>query len=886
LDVPPVSFQIAVGDYDEVLEWYNKGLIDVAVLAASPLEELLMQAGSYDKQQIMNSYLGTVERDYEYQPTSGPDSSPGCPTAPPMPDPHYYESIAVVNKLSGYNSFEDLKWDSGRAKFWFVRPYSLSGYLLPKAFLTAAEIPSKDTFVYQHDTALDRLNAMTGKEPKPEDVKHIVFFTYKRAKLPCNLRVLSSDSSVSRSVRLSTPIPMDSVLVNTQLPDEDRRARIFSMMRRILRIPKMHNKSTIHIATDLRKEEWLAGFEALPPAVAGVALPGPSNRRARVSVCQIMEDLEKYKNGGLAPRLAVVFSGGGAKCAYQVGVIEEIEERFARGLSACRPPSPRPENGPPFTPTIDLVVGTSGGAINALQTAMKWSSAPSKPMETFWIGLDQSAILSPSWRLRLEMGLGLALLGVCACIILSLVLIRPVRRDVVALIVLSLVVQTALLVYLTLYLSLFYLLLLEFFVAVLIGALILSPAIRPANRPLKNHLRSAGRAMVWLAILEMLVLILGWSIGQFGRHSGVQWSFLDRTSSSAQHLWAACNIFAWWSVPFLFAIGLICIKVHRLSTVRMSILATLGIIMFAVGLLLVGSVLWREQSISSSKGMKRAAVSTFPALLRTLQKFNPSIRQQETLADLSEAIVTDGLLKRDLIITVSQTSLIDSPTIPEDLYFYYRASCPSQGTTNAVPLDRRFISFDLNKDKLLPVALGSGTIFPFFPAQPLKGVVLGRGGYCENAKDAGEAQQKPIDLTVVDGGFIHNKPIGAAISWKATHVILINASGTKPSKPPTTFKANSEFAFDYLYEQAQRADTATEGAAQVYELRPSSECLRANGFHCTGEQLLPDPDLDVFDFSQSLMRRAIEAGKRDVTSEVPLFTRIPGPPVFLSATVQ
>lgn len=58
-------------------------------------------------------------------------------------------------------------------------------------------------------------------------------------------------------------------------------------------------------------------------------------------------------------RVALVLSGGGAKCAYQLGAVEVIEDRLKRAQEENRAPRP----------SIDLVVGTSGGAINALTIA-------------------------------------------------------------------------------------------------------------------------------------------------------------------------------------------------------------------------------------------------------------------------------------------------------------------------------------------------------------------------------------------------------------------------------------------------------------------------------------------------------------------------------------
>src|SRR2546427_13201996 len=40
-----VSFELAVGSYDDVLAWYKDGLIDAAILSAGPVAELLSSDG-------------------------------------------------------------------------------------------------------------------------------------------------------------------------------------------------------------------------------------------------------------------------------------------------------------------------------------------------------------------------------------------------------------------------------------------------------------------------------------------------------------------------------------------------------------------------------------------------------------------------------------------------------------------------------------------------------------------------------------------------------------------------------------------------------------------------------------------------------------------------
>ena len=85
--------------------------------------------------------------------------------------------------------------------------------------------------------------------------------------------------------------------------------------------------------------------------------------------------------GATVPRIAVVFSGGGAKCSYQVGAIRAVEEK----LSEIR----KKLNAPNID--IDLVVGTSGGALNALPVALGISALPESlgDFSQVWEELDQ-----------------------------------------------------------------------------------------------------------------------------------------------------------------------------------------------------------------------------------------------------------------------------------------------------------------------------------------------------------------------------------------------------------------------------------------------------------------------------------------------------------------
>jgi predicted acylesterase/phospholipase RssA len=107
------------------------------------------------------------------------------------------------------------------------------------------------------------------------------------------------------------------------------------------------------------------------------------------------------KKTELAPRLAIVLSGGGAKCAYQLGAVEVIEDKLdassAKGNNL----------------KIDLVVGTSGGAINALTVAAGATSNQSTKrgaLHSTWQNFGQTEILKPSDSFRRLIGVTVGIL--------------------------------------------------------------------------------------------------------------------------------------------------------------------------------------------------------------------------------------------------------------------------------------------------------------------------------------------------------------------------------------------------------------------------------------------------------------------------------------------
>jgi NTE family protein len=96
-------------------------------------------------------------------------------------------------------------------------------------------------------------------------------------------------------------------------------------------------------------------------------------------------------------RVAIILSGGGARGAYEVGVLSYVLDGFARLRGA--------------PPRIDVLCGTSVGAINACFLAAHLADATSgiRRLVDLWTGIDLTGVLG--FGLRQAMGLHRVVLG-------------------------------------------------------------------------------------------------------------------------------------------------------------------------------------------------------------------------------------------------------------------------------------------------------------------------------------------------------------------------------------------------------------------------------------------------------------------------------------------
>ncbi len=349
------SVDLTLGTYDEVLHWFRKGWIDAAVVTP----------GVYAQMLALRDRGGDVPS-FRYLGTRGPRPS--------------YASLAVVRRDSAVRSLADLA--QIRSELLFVHRLSAAGRIVPLQALAALGISDfEEKFTFSHSESLRRLLE------SPEGSTRVAFVwdgALDADALPpkdrARLRVLGS-----------TPLPDGNPIA---IPEDAL----------IVRTAKTMPEFELGVAAANQAFSDY-GFEPIPDqenAYRRLLANEPAARgdpnASHFSLDEIGWMLRGYResHANQEPRVALVLSGGGAKCAYQVGVLRALESELAQ-----------------WGVDIDLVVGTSGGAINAVPAAMGMFATPEgrSRVERLWRGLDQRDIVRVSRGGRLIHGIWVALVG-------------------------------------------------------------------------------------------------------------------------------------------------------------------------------------------------------------------------------------------------------------------------------------------------------------------------------------------------------------------------------------------------------------------------------------------------------------------------------------------
>ncbi len=656
-----LKFQIAPGTYGDILHWMNEGLIDLAVATPAVFAE----------NQFKKNKDGPAEKRFEYLATLDmrPARGPWALEQRRREGHHFtYRAVCVVPSDAPWKNFAELAADKGRneVRFVFADPLSVSGRIVPEFAMRAAGIvPDRKSvrYAFSH-TGVLRLLA----EKKPglklvgfvwdDAVSGVVELEGKLKKLP--FPELENIELPHDVIAVRSGLPEKELVSATLLNYRDPAGRLF--------MEKLENGG----AEYARILEWSNA----------IGLSYRASELQTVSLDEIGQILQHYsKSQPSPPRLALVLSGGGAKCSYQAGAIAAIEEKLERTKEVFKD----------VKFDIDMVVGTSGGAVNALPVAMgvTKTAAGREELKRVWSKLDQRVILRPSGLVRAMSGLWLVLLE--AGLLLMLVRWLCSSADNHA--------------------PLYFRLLIA--MAVLQGALAAVP-VTPWKALGENHI--IHHVWLWfdIAIRASIFPLFLFALGGY---------FIQK------RLRGRGKSLHFKSVPLV------------LISIAMLVL---------LPIMLLTALFFFSETLSGGEGLESTLADSFQPLVElalSSKKLPPlSISPAENPAarfkTMSRRIFFDGLLARDLVVTAN--ALEQSRAIlPSDLYFY------SWRSQKKSIFGERGVRLDDYPDLLIDIIMGSSSVFPIFPPRRLDDFPA--AGERVELVDGGFAHNSPIEAAVLRG---------------------------------------------------------------------------------------------------------------------------------------
>src|ERR1041384_7631479 len=256
----PVAFKLVIGSYDEVYHWYKSDQIDLAVMNPGPLALLLNE---YGHEVLAKGFVGTRG----IVPGATAIASEAGQVASDR-----YSSVMLVNR-EAIKVFEpslaeketlsepeakriiDLvlnKTRQGQAYFFFVHPFSTSGYIFPRKFLkekTGVDLTPDDyELTESHTVSLNEIRKANNSNGR---LKVAFVSDYLQATKDVK------DVLVIRSGELNTKIVQDALLFT---PDfVQRESADLEGVKELLR--SSIGETTFNLSTDLN--EWWKPYEEI-----------------------------------------------------------------------------------------------------------------------------------------------------------------------------------------------------------------------------------------------------------------------------------------------------------------------------------------------------------------------------------------------------------------------------------------------------------------------------------------------------------------------------------------------------------------------------------------------------------------------------------------------
>jgi predicted acylesterase/phospholipase RssA/ABC-type phosphate/phosphonate transport system substrate-binding protein len=393
------TFSLATGTYGDLVHWMDQGQLDLAMVTAGVFAEYHFNPRKNPGREEFD-YLASLNTSSD---VIGQDTN--LDTLPPR---HYsYHGVCVVPQNSPWQNIADLKKsaDQDDVEFLFVDPLSTSGHIVPANMLRGAGIiPRRDVsrFTFSHTESLRLLNHQSAKRQR---VAFVWDGMLKRVpELQKSIRVLPFPALDSVS------LPNDIVAIRRNFSEKEELKKL------LLSYLDSRNRPLMESLPNTMEE-----IATIARWTNDLGIHSSTESRQLVTLDEIGRILlHATRSASAKPKLAVVLSGGGAKCAYQAGAVCALEEkleilRLSSGVSSL---------------DIDLVVGTSGGAFNTMPIALgaTRSDAGRKDLQEMWKSLDQRKMIKPSLPVRFSLGLWVGLLQGVLLYLLIWPLIRNGRK--------------------------------------------------------------------------------------------------------------------------------------------------------------------------------------------------------------------------------------------------------------------------------------------------------------------------------------------------------------------------------------------------------------------------------------------------------------------------
>ncbi|MBH57755.1 MAG: hypothetical protein CMJ82_11280 [Planctomycetaceae bacterium] len=656
---PPIRFQVATGSYREVAHWLQSDEIDVALLTAGGYVRGILQSNMADEFE----YLATMDA----RPAIGPwvDENRRANEFQ-----GFYQSVCLTHAQRSRLTLSQIKQasENGTLEVLLVHPQSASGALVPLKVLRdqGIELPANAVrYMHSHTQVLEAL-------AQSRDGKTAIGFVW--------------DDAISKQPELESELAMIQIpgLAEVQIPHDVLVAR----------------RDFVHLPDFKRILERQVFSQSRPlflPSASGVQdyqdlqqrleLHAPSQtdllvRQDLRGVGQLLAHAQKNSGKDKPFRLGVVLSGGGARCAYQVGVIGEVE-KYLQELNGLY--------GSELD--IDLVVGTSGGALNAVPVSMKVTDYANgqQVLRDVWESLDQREIILPSVTVRVNAGIWFAFLQMA---------------------------------------------LIYFF-----GRLV--------RRRYDSRLRFFYRACLCLGAIEFVLCVLPFEPwGLLGHnhllHHLWLWCRLGAEFTAIAMLFAGA---------IYYFVSRVAVDPDRqelkIRRGRIHWVLTVGVL--GLPLLQLITMLMNEKTFSTGEGIRTALARGYTSMLEQHAehhdmdyRVDSKVVIQKRLEAMGSWIVQNNAIRRDLVLT---TTAIDRsrPEVPSELYFYLQAN--QDGIKPE--FGNRGIDMKKSPSQFMNIVLGSSAIYPAFPGQVVEG--LPQSGDRLELVDGGFAHNAPVEAAVLWG---------------------------------------------------------------------------------------------------------------------------------------